>query len=157
MRYERLAYLNTGTKEVPVWSLLGKGFEEVDDKLNPEVDEPQYVADKTKSSTITAYAPEWGISGAVIKDDPAITYCRAIGEQLATGEAAESELVVLDIWDADETTGVVAGAQKYPVTILMDSIGGGKGGEKLGFSGTIKGNGDPVSVNFNTTSKTIAA
>jgi len=154
MRYERVAMLNTGTELAPEYHLMGKGFESLDDKLNANVDEATYVSDKSASKTITGYAPEWGFDGAVIKDEDTISFLRAIGDGLATGSAAETDVVIFDVWDVDGITHIVT-AKKYPVVVQMESVGSGKGGEKLGFSGTLLGNGDPIDVDFNVDTSTV--
>ena len=154
MRYERVAFLNTGTIAAPVWALMGKGFEALDDALNPNVSEKTYVSDKSASKTITGYAPEWSIEGSVIKDEATITFLRAIGETLAVGESAEAEVIVFDLWDVDSGTKYVDG-YKYPVVVQMDSIGGGSGGEELAFSGSLLANGDPTAVSFDTVNKAV--
>lgn len=154
MRYERVAMLNTGTALAPEYHLMGRGFESIDDKLNANVDEATYVSDKSASKTITGYAPEWSFDGAVIKDEECVSFLRAIGDGLATGADAETDVVIFDVWDVDAVTKQVV-ATKYPVVVQMESVGKGKGGEKLGFSGTLLGNGDPEPVNFNTTTSAI--
>ena len=76
---------------------------------------------------------------------------RAVGEDLATGEDAEVEVIFYDLWSA------VAGevdAKKWTMTVVPDSGNSGAGGEKLGFSGTLHGNSDPVEGVYNLTSHT---
>jgi hypothetical protein len=148
MRYERVAMLNTGTELAPEYHLMGKGFESIDDKLNANVDEATYVSDKSASKTITGYSPEWGFDGAVIKDEETVSFLRAIGDGLATGAAAETDVIIFDVWDVDVLTHIVT-AKRYPVVVQMESVGSGKGGEKLAFKGTLLGNGDPSDVDFN--------
>lgn len=154
MRYDAVAMLNIGTALAPVYKIMGKGFENLSDKLGAKVDETQYVNDRSASRTVTGYSPEWGFDGAVIKDDDVVTFLRAIADSQATGAGAETDMVVFDVWEVDAVTKLVA-AKKYPVVVQMDSVRGGKGGEKLTFAGTLLGNGDPTDVTFNTTDSTI--
>ena len=150
VRNERVAYLYTGS----AYYLMGTGFESLDDSLNPTVDEVTYINEVSATKTITGYAPEWSFDATVIKDDAVVSYLRNIGKTLATGGSAESNVVIFDAWDV--VTGV-APAIKYPVTISMDSIGAGAGGEKLTMSGTLLGNGDPVPGDFTIATKTFVA
>lgn len=148
LRYERVAYLNTGTLLSPTWSLIGEGFETLDDELNPEVDEVTYISDASATKTITAYAPEWNFDATVIKDDTVVTYLRNIGAELSTGADAETEVVMFDLWNV-AIDGTVD-AKKFSVAVQIDSIASGAGGEKLQMSGALLSKGDPVDGSFDT-------
>lgn len=162
MRYERIAYLNIGTKNASGtydasgvdFRLMGDGFESLDDSLNPNVDETQYISDTAASKTITGYAPEWSFDGSVIKDSDVIDFIRDIGKNLSTGSDSECEIVMYDVWDLSGST---VAAQKYICAVKVDSIGSGSGGEKLKFSGSILGKGDPVDGTFDTSALTFTA
>ena len=155
MRYERQAFLNIGTSLVPVYKRMGTGFESLDDALNPAVDEVTYISDVSATKSITAYAPEWSFDGAVIKDSDVIAYLRAIGNDQATGANAETDVVLFDVWDVDPDTLEVP-CKQFAVAVKMDSIGGGAGGEKLTFGGSLLGKGDPVDGYFDTATDTFS-
>lgn len=148
MRYERIARINTGTALSPTWTLMGEGFSSLDEDLAPNVDETTYISDTSATKTIQSYAPTWAYEGDVIKDDAAVTKLRAIGESLATGADAEVEVVQYDLWSADESG--VCEAKKWTMTVEASSGNSGAGGEKLGFSGTLHGKGDPIDGTYNT-------
>lgn len=145
MRYERVARLNTSTAQSPTWSLMGQGFRDLSESLNPTVDETTYIDDVSATKTVTGYAPEYSFEGDVDATDPAITYLRNIAETRATGANAETEMIVYDLWSA---VGGVVDATKYAVAVAMDSAGGGEGGGKLEFSGTLLNKGDGVSGSY---------
>ena len=46
-RYELLSYMNTGTKEAPVWSLIGEGFSDLTENLNPKTKDSHYIHQKS--------------------------------------------------------------------------------------------------------------
>lgn len=153
MRYERIARLNTGTAQSPVWSLMGTGFESLDDARNANVDSTQYVSDVSATNTVTGYSPELSFDGTVIKDDAVVEKLRAIGLAEATGAAAEVEIVEYDLWEVSAVDGTVP-ARKRTMTVVMDSVGTGAGGEKLGFSGTLQAKGDAVDGTYDTDTNT---
>ena len=153
MRYERQAFLNIGTEIAPVYKRMGTGFETMDDALNPAVDEATYISDVNATKSITSYAPEWSFDGAVIKDSDVIAFIRAIGKDQATGADAETDVVLFDVWDVDPLTLEVP-CEKFAVAIKVDSIGGGAGGEKLTFGGSLLGKGDPTDGYFDTSDDT---
>jgi len=158
-RHERVAFFNTGTTASPVYVLMGEGFETLDDSRNPEVDETAYVNSVNKVKTIGSYGPEWAFDGTVIKESTVIAFLRAIGDNLSIGNDAASDIVVFDMWsttaggDLNTTTGIAA-AKRYPVSVQMDSTGGGPGAEKLKFSGVLLGTGDPTDGTFDTADNT---
>lgn len=151
MKYENPVYLNTGTIQSPTWSLLGEGFTSVSDTRNPVVDETTYVNDVSSTKTITGYGAQWDFEGDVIKDNAVIEYLRGIGENELTGADAESEIVTFDLWEV--VTNVVT-CNKRTVTVQVDTTGGGAGGEKLSFSGSLLAKGDPVSGTWSTLTNT---
>ena len=149
MRYEGVAMLNTGTIDLPVYRLMGQGFDKLDDKLSPKVDSTTYISDAAETKTVTSYAPEWGFDATVIKDDAVVTFLRNLGKKLATGSAAETQIVLFDAWDVDAVS-FEAPAKRFTVAVSIDFISGGKGGEKLTMSGTLLAKGDPLSGFFDT-------
>lgn len=155
MRYERQAFLNIGTLVAPVYKRMGTGFEAMDDALNPTVDEATYISDVNATKSITSYAPEWSFDGAVIKDSDVIAYIRAIGEDQATGVNAETSVVLFDVWDVNPSTLEVP-CKKFAVAVKVDSIGGGGGGEKLTFGGSLLGKGDASDGYFHTATDTFS-
>ena len=156
VRNERVAMLKTSTDASgnDVYSLMGTGFESLDDALNPEVDEVTYISDTSATKTVTSYAPEFAFDATVIKDDAVITFLRGIGKALSTGAAAESKIVTYDVWDV---SGNVVDAVQFNVAVAMDSIGSGAGGEKLGMSGTILAKGDAIPGSYDTSTDVFTA
>jgi hypothetical protein len=156
MRYEYPAFLNIGTAVSPDYVLMGTGFSKLDDKLSPKIDEVVYINDVSATKTLTGYSNEWSFDATVIKDDDVVTFLRDIGKAQSTGADAETDVVMFDMWDVSAGTGLVD-AKRYPVTVSMESIGSGSGGEKLTMSGSLLGSGDPVDGVFDTADDTFDA
>lgn len=142
-RDERVARINTGTTQTPIWTLMGTGFSTLDEALNPKVESTQYISDSSSTTSVTGYEPQFSFEGDVIKNDAVIELLRAMGATLATGAGCEVEVVVYDAWEENVTT-KQAPAQKFTMAVAMDSTASGSGGEKLGFSGTLHAVGDPI-------------
>ena len=155
MRNEVVAYLNTGASfAVPTFTLMGTGFDKLDDELNPVEDSVTYVHEATATTTLTGYEAAWSFDATVIKDDAAVTKLRGIGKSRATGANAQCDIVTYDVWDV--ATGTVP-AVRQKVAVVMDNISNGAGGEKLGMSGTLKAVGDPIPGTFTVATKAFVA
>jgi len=149
LAYERVAMLNTGTSAAPTWTMMGTGFNSLDESLNPDMSEKQYISDENATKTLTAYSPEWSFDCDVIDDDGAIDFIRAIAVANAVGADAEAEIVLYDLWDVDEGDGTVS-AIKFTVIVAVDSSGSMTGGEELSLTGTLHASGDPTEGTYDT-------
>ena len=56
-RADRRHYMNTGTKEAPVWSAIGEGFTEFAETKNATSYQRRYIHEATKRTDVTGYAP----------------------------------------------------------------------------------------------------
>jgi hypothetical protein len=152
MRNERVAFLDiTPGEATPTYTLMGEGFTEVNDSLNPNVTEKTYIHESSATKRVASYAPEWAFNADVIKDSDIIEFLRDIGKAQKTGVDCETTMVIFDMWEA--INGEVP-AYRYAVTVALDNIGNGAGGEELTMSGNLLGIGDPVSGIFNTSDDT---
>jgi len=154
MRHQWESFLNIGTASAPDYRRMGTGFEDLSDSRNPDVSEKTYISDAAATKRIRGYSPEWSFNGDALRDEDVIVYLRDIGITLATGEAAETTYIEFDVEDVETDLSVVA--YRYDVTIQMDSVMGGAGGEEGTFSGTLHGNGDPVKGTFDTSTNTFS-
>jgi hypothetical protein len=150
MRTGLLSYINTHPGTTDVYDFMGQGFVDLSDALGAKVDSTQYINDDNESSTVTGYSPEWSFSGDVYDGDPAIDFLRNLALTRATGADLETDYV--SFLAADVVTNEVD-CYAHPVIVVMESVEGGAGGEKLSFSGSLKANGDPVAGSFNTSTK----
>lgn len=160
MSYEKVVMLNIGAHNASGgydasgvnFVLLGEGFTKLDESLNPKTESTTYIHEASESVAVTGYAPKWGFDGEVIKSNSVIAFLRNIGKNHLTGNDAEAEIIIYDVWDVSLVDFTVD-AQKYTVAIAMDSNGNIEGGSKLEFSGELIGKGNAVQGTFNTSTK----
>jgi hypothetical protein len=154
IRYELVTYLDIGTAPTVTYTLMGEGFKSIEDSQNPETDSVVYVSDIAATKSLKSYAPEFSFEGDIIKDNTVIEFLRNKGKTQAVGSDAETTIVSYDVWE--EVANEVPAIQ-YAVAVAMDTLGGGEGGEKAGFSGTLLGIGDAVQGTFNTSTHVFTA
>ena len=135
------------------FELLGVGFTTIDEKPNPQTPENRYVTDASTPQSITSYKWQADFEGDQIESDDAIEYITAIGKELKTGSACETEYVKEDLDKAALTTGYYA--RKFNVAIQVNEFPNNDG--ELGLSGTFLGLGDPIIGTFDTATKTFTA
>ena len=152
MRHERHQFLNVGTSMAPDFVQIGPSFTGFDDALNPVTDETTYISDRSGTTTVTSYAPSWSFTCHVDKNDEAVNFFRALGEDQVTGADAVTELVVYDAWEIDEDFTVAA--KQYRVAVAVDNTSVGGGGEKMECAGTLYSQGDFVTGTWDTVTGT---
>lgn len=155
-REEFLSYLNTGNSTTPAYKLLGEGFTEITESLNPKTKEKQYVHQKNASNDVTGYAPEMSFTAEVIKDDPSCTYIAAIGRERKTGGKCVTDIVNVLSWLPGKKSGEML-AFKQTTAIKVDNAGSGPSGESLALTGSFMYKGDPIQGSFNTSTLTFTA
>ena len=133
-RYELLSYMNTGTKEKPVWSLIGEGFSDLTENLNPKTKDSHYIHQKSGSSSVVSYAPTFDFTAE-------------IGRDRKVGVDCETEIVNCYTWMEGKTTGSCV-AYKQKVAIKVDNSGSGAGGEAMSLTGALMYKGDPIKGEF---------
>ena len=146
-RYELLSFMNTGTKEKPVWSLIGEGFSDLTENLNPKTKDSHYIHQKSGSSSVVAYAPTFDFTAELDKDDPVAVYIAGIGRDRKVGAECETEIVNCYTWMQGTTAGSYV-AYKQKVAIKVDNSGSGAGGEAMALTGSLMYKGDPVKGEF---------
>lgn len=146
-RYELLSYMNTGTKEKPVWSLIGEGFSDLTENLNPKTKDSHYIHQKSGSSSVVSYAPTFDFTAELDKDDPVAIFISEIGRDRKVGVDCETEIVNCYTWMEGKTTGSCV-AYKQKVAIKVDNSGSGAGGEAMSLTGALMYKGDPIKSEF---------
>ena len=141
-RNELLSYMNTGTKEAPVWSLIGEGFSDLTENLNPKTKDSHYIHQKNGSSSVVAYAPTFDFTAELDKDDPVATFIAGIGRERKVGAECETEIINCYTWMKGKTEGACI-AYKQRVAIRVDNSGSGVGGEAMSLTGALLYKGDP--------------
>lgn len=155
-REELLSYMNTGdtTEE---WSLIGEGFSELSENLNPKTKESHYIHQNSGSSSVIGYAPTFDFTAEMNKGDAVATYIATIGHDRKVGAACETDIVNVYAWMKGKTEGTLM-AYKQHIAVRVDNAGSGAGGDSLALTGAllykgdaIKGEWDPITKTFTET------
>lgn len=134
-------FLNTGTKESPVWSRIGKGVAENTISYNATVVSETFIHEDTASNSVDSYAPQIPVTQYAYKGEPVFDYVDGLRKNRATGTECETELLIVYVYDVDEQSKYAA--EKNACAIQVDSFGGA-GGERASIGYNILFNGDPV-------------
>lgn len=154
MRDEFKSYMNiTPNAETPKYGLIGEGFNELSESLNPVTKESTYVHQKNKSTSVTGYAPEFTFSGENFVGDPVADYVASIGRDRKTGSEAETDIVNVCCFEQGKTAETYR-ADKQHIAIKVDQVNGGTGVESMPMTGSFLYKGDPVKGSWNPTTKT---
>lgn len=147
-RADWVTMLNTTPSTTATYSIMGTGFESLDDSRSPQTDTVTYIDDRAATKTVTGYEPEWSFEGKRLEDGDSDALDFLVGIALAesVGDDAETDIVEYDVTLVQ--TGEVD-AYQHTVAVAMDSISKGAGGENLKFSGTLLGKGDVVAGTYN--------
>lgn len=141
-------FLNTGTTEAPVWSLLGEGITTGSINYNPQTTEETYIHQDSGTTLIDSYRPTFPVDAALDTADTAMAAVEEMRQQRAVGVAAETEIV--NVWLYEAPVGGEYPAERQRVNIQFDTFGGDGGGSTR-FSFTINYVGDPTFGTFNPT------
>ncbi|WP_317853794.1 hypothetical protein [Chakrabartyella piscis] len=155
MRYNIADYLNTGTDTTPAYSLMGVGFNTIDENPAPQKDSTTYVSEKSQTTSILSYQTSFAFDSDLISDEVAVKKLYDIGRNQLTGADAEVDYVRVELFEAGTTTGTFK-ARKFKVAVEVTSISG-EGGAKVKVAGNLNGVGDFVDGTFNTTTNTFTA
>lgn len=157
MRYELLSYMNVTPKaSTPQYELIGEGFTEMTETLNPQTKESGYIHQKSKSNSITGYAPTFDFTAEKYKGDPVCEYIENIGLKRLIGADAETDIVNVLMNKAGTTAGTYV-AYKQKVAIRCDQVNGGAGQDAMPLTGSLLYKGDAVEGTFNQETKTFTA
>lgn len=137
------------------FSLMGTGFEKIDESPNAQVDTVHYVNMVSASSDVSRYEPEFAFDSNMIASEDVIMDIYDIGTRQKTGEDAIREYVRVELFRPHETVKTAFKARKFSVTVGVSSISG-NGGENIKVSGSLKPVEDAVDGWFNTSAKTFS-
>lgn len=153
-RADRQHYMNTGTADKPVWTLIGEGFTEFTESKNAVSYQRRYIHEITKRTDVTGYAPVIDYEFEVYSGNAAIEKIRGITDHELVGEDAKVEVLCVDLFDETETSGVYH-AVKRTYSVIPDECG--EGTDALCYTGTMKAVGDIVTGTFVKSAGTFAA
>ncbi len=140
-RTQFATFLNTGGKS-EVWSRFGKGVTSQSVAYNPTVNTEQYIDEDNATSSLDAYAPTINTPHTAYKGDPIFEYVDRLRRARAIGDDAIGEILMVYIYDKDETTGAY-GAERQKVSISITDFGG-DAGSPLSITYDLGFVGDPV-------------
>lgn len=145
-------YLNCGSQEESAYALLGVGAKTLDENPSAQTKSRKYVCDKSATKSISGY--DWNTAFDIdqIREQEAINFIVNIGEQQLVGEDAETDYVVVDLDQKDESSATSYHARKFQIAIEVASFTNDDG--EMGCTGNFLGKGDPIEGTFDTSTKT---
>ncbi|MBQ8640648.1 MAG: hypothetical protein IJ480_00390 [Clostridia bacterium] len=144
-RADRRHYMNTGTAEAPVWSLIGEGFTEFMESKNAVSYQRRYIHENVKRTDVTGYAPTVDYEFEVYAGNAVIGKLRDITDRELTGSDAWVEICTADLFDETGIAGVCrASVRTY--SVIPDECG--EGTDTLLYTGTLKAISAPAGGTF---------
>ena len=123
-RSDFASFLNTGTKETPVWSRMGKGITSQKISYNPQTTSETYIDEDSATTTVDSYAPTMDAPQTAYAGEPVFDYVDALRQKRAVGADCETEMLLVYIYDKNEEK---YAAEKQKVAIQIDEFGGDGG------------------------------
>ena len=149
IRYMIADYLNTGT-ETPVWSLMGTGFNTLDENPTATVESKAYISDPTASGAITGYTNSFAFDVDLNSEEAVVKALYEVGRNQKTGADAEFEYIRIEMYEDAEKPEFPA--RKFKVACEVASIAGVPG-ESIKVTGNLHQVGSMVEGTFNTSTK----
>lgn len=153
-RSEFRTFLNTGTTQAPVWSLLGDGITSAAINYNPQTTEETYIHQDSGVTEIESYRPTMPVEAKAVAGDEAFDFVDELRRARAVLDDAKTEIV--NVWLYEAAVSGAYPAERQPASIQIDDFGG-EGGQTTVINFTINYLGDPVQGTFNPTTGTFTA
>lgn len=131
-RSELKSYMNTGTTETPVWSLIGEGFTALSENKNPKTYARRYVHENFDRTDVMGYAPSIPFTADVYEDDPVMNKIREIYDSEAVGTDAQVEILSVREYEYETETPTVFEAIKRTYSTVCDKMGDGTDALQIG-------------------------
>lgn len=143
MREQSLNFLNTTPAATATWSLMNKGIESGAVAYNANTNTRHFIGDASATSGVTGFAKQLDVTQWAYKGDATFDYVDDLFFDDAKGVDAETDILQVFLYRAEDgaTTGIPA--KKQPVTIQIDSHGG-DGGDQLQLGYNVLFRGDPI-------------
>ena len=136
------AFLNTsGKNEEASFKIVGNYMPSGSYDYNPQTTTETYIVNDNATSTLDSYQIAFDGEMKCAKGDAVFDYIDGLRYNVAVGDDAVSEVVLVDTWNT-KTTGSYR-AEKFNCTISTNSYGG-DGGQIPTISFNIGINGDPI-------------
>lgn len=147
-------FLNTGTVQTPVWSLIGDGVVSGVINYNPQTSDLVYIHQDSGVTEIESYKPNMPVEATAIDGDPVFEFIDNLRKNRAVLDAARAEIA--NVWLYETPTSGQYPAERQTVNIQIDDFGG-EGGQAAKINYTINYCGDPVKGTFNPTTLAFTA
>lgn len=132
-RHQRVAFMNTGNDEAPVFTRM-KNFTDMTNSKNPKEYSRQYVDEEFEESDVVGYAPSTAYSFDRHTNSPVHEKIAKIHDGELTGSDTLVDILIVDLFTADATGQCEARRRKYAVIPSDD----GSGTDALIYTGTFK-------------------
>ena len=136
-RSDKVAFMNTGTSELPKYERMRK-FTELSNSRNPQEYSRQYVDRDGEDTDVTGFSPEKGFAFDEYSNNPVHKKIVDIIEDEKKGNDAIVEILVVDKSRPTEDDGFEARKRNYSVVADSD----GDETNAYTYSGSFKSNGD---------------
>lgn len=144
MRYvkrpEIVAWLNTmPSSTTKKWGLVGNGMTSGSYSYEAQENSETYIVDENATTTIDGYKLSLDGEMKCLHGDEVYDYINGLRYNMATGSSAETEVLLVDKYDVDETGAYKA--QLFKCSVSISSYGGDGGvtptiGFKINVNGT---------------------
>ena len=137
------AFLNTAGKgKEPIYKIVGNYMPTGAYDYNPQTTTETYIVNDNATSTLDSYQIAFDGEMKCAKGDAVFDYIDGLRYNVAVGDDAVSEVVLVDTYEQKGSSGGYR-AQKFACTVSVNSFGG-DGGQTPTISFNIAVNGDPV-------------
>lgn len=137
------AFLNTAGKgKEPIYKIVGNYMPTGAYDYNPQTTTETYIVNDNATSTLDSYQIAFDGEMKCAKGDAVFDYIDGLRYNVAVGDDAVSEVVLVDTYEQKGSSGGFR-AQKFACTVSVNSFGG-DGGQIATISFNIAVNGDPV-------------
>lgn len=150
-RHEIADYLNVGTVEEPKFVLMGVGFTTLGETPNAQTSTKKYINEKSSSTNVNSYQPQFDFEADQIKDDEAVQCIYDIGRNEKTGADCSRQYVRVELWNPVKGKENTFTARLFNVAVVVSGM---DGETDQVVSGSLNAQGDFTDGEFNTQTKT---
>lgn len=152
-RYMIADYLGITSADKTEFTLMGTGFNTLDENPTAQNQETTYISDKSATNYIKSYKPVFPFDTDLIASESAVMALYNVGRNQKTGSNAEFDYVRVELFKKVSEAENTYEARKFRVSCEVSSVAGA-GGETVKVTGNLNGVGNFVDGTFNTETKT---
>lgn len=129
-RSQFATFLNTTPSgDSPTWARMGKGITSASVSYNPTVNDEQFIDEDSGNKEVDSYAPTMSGEQTAYKGDAVFDFVDGLRQSRATGEDAKTQMLMVYIYDKEETGKYKAELQD--VAISINEFGGDAGSANI--------------------------